>query len=65
MNCVTVLLTSDELAERLRVRPATIRDWARRGRIPKVRLSYKVLRFEFSAVMSALTQSQVGGSRHA
>lgn len=47
------LLTAEELATRLRVRPGTIRVWARRGRIPSVRLSPKVVRFDFGAVIMA------------
>jgi excisionase family DNA binding protein len=47
-------LTAAELAERLRVRPSTIRAWARVGRIPMVRLSRRVLRFDFEDVVAAL-----------
>jgi excisionase family DNA binding protein len=48
------LLTVAELAARLRVRPRTVQQWARRGRIPTVRLSAKVIRFNFDAVLLAL-----------
>ena len=48
------LLTAAELAARLRVRPRTVQLWARRGRIPTVRLSAKVIRFNLDAVLLAL-----------
>jgi len=47
-------LTAAELAERLRVRPGTIRAWGRAGRIPMVRFSRRVLRFDFEDVVAAL-----------
>jgi excisionase family DNA binding protein len=48
------LLTVDQLAERLQVRPRTLQVWARQGRIPTVKLSAKVVRFEWLAVLAAL-----------
>jgi excisionase family DNA binding protein len=51
---VSELLTVDQLAERLHVRPRTVREWARRGRIPSVRLSAKVVRYEWAAVLAVL-----------
>jgi len=48
------LLTTGELAIRLRVRPRTVQHWARSGRIPAVRLSAKVVRYYFDAVLRAL-----------
>lgn len=59
------LLTADELAERLRLRPSTVRIWARLGRIPSLRLSPKVIRFDVSAVVKALQARQSPkGVRH-
>jgi len=52
------LLTADELAGRLGVKPGTIREWHRAGRIPSRRLSRKVLRFDLTAVLSALESSR-------
>ncbi len=52
------LLTADELANRLHVKPDTVRVWARRGLIPRVQLSPKVIRFELPAAVSALKQRQ-------
>ena len=52
------LLTADELAGRLRVRPSTIQRWSRAGRIPKVRLSPKVVRYNLAAVVQAMSAGQ-------
>jgi len=41
------LLTATELADRLRVKPSTVLDWQRAGRIPAIRLSHKILRLTF------------------
>ncbi len=54
----TDLLTADELADRLRVRPSTIRRWAQEKRIPTVRLTPKVVRFELTPVVEALRKGQ-------
>jgi len=51
------LLTCVELAMRLQVRPSTVRDWARKRRIPAIRIGPKVIRFDYSQVTQAL-QSQ-------
>jgi len=50
----TELLTVDQLADRLHVRPRTVQAWARRGRIPAVKLSAKVVRFDWCAVLATL-----------
>ena len=50
----TELLTVDQLADRLHVRPRTVQAWARQGRIPTVKLSAKVVRFDWLAVRAAL-----------
>ena len=60
------LLTADELADRLAVRPSTIRKWARQGKIPEVAISPKVRRFDYTAVVDALQRGQrPEGVRHA
>jgi excisionase family DNA binding protein len=50
----TELLTVDQLADRLHIRPRTVQTWARRGRIPTIKLSAKVVRFDWRAVLAAL-----------
>lgn len=54
------LLTAEELADRLRVTPETVRAWARRGRIPSVRFSPKVVRFDPEAVREAVARQNSG-----
>lgn len=51
------LLTAKGLAERLGVRPSTIRRWQREGRIPGVRISAKVVRYDFQAVLEAVNEN--------
>jgi excisionase family DNA binding protein len=48
------LVTCEELAQRLRVRPSTIRCWVRQGRIPAVRFGAKVIRFDVADVCQAM-----------
>jgi excisionase family DNA binding protein len=48
------LLTAEELGERLRLRPSTIKRWAQEKIIPALRLSGKVVRFDPDAVERAL-----------
>jgi len=48
------LLTADEMAARLRIQPETLRGWARRGFVPRIVASPKVIRFEPAAVIDAL-----------
>lgn len=52
------LLTAAELADRLQVRPSTIRRWVAEGRIPVVRFSPKVQRFNLTAVVQAIEHGQ-------
>lgn len=63
----TDLLTTEELAERLHVRPSTVREWARRGKIPTVRLSPKVVRYSLAAVVNSVGQArqEAKGVHHA
>ena len=48
------LFTADQLAERLQIQPATVRMWARTGKIPVRVLSPKVQRFELADVLAAI-----------
>jgi excisionase family DNA binding protein len=47
-------LTAEELALKLRLAPDTVREMARRGKIPAIRISPKVIRFDIAAVDQAL-----------
>jgi hypothetical protein len=55
------LLTAVALAARLGIRPATVLEWYRKGRIPGRRLSPKVLRFDLADVLARLTPSAEKG----
>jgi excisionase family DNA binding protein len=54
----TRLLTAAELAERLKVKPDTVRLWARQGKIPARKLSHKILRFNLADVVATLETRQ-------
>jgi excisionase family DNA binding protein len=51
-------LTAEEIGVRLRLKADTIVGWARRGRIPVIRLSKHVIRFRLNDVLAALAASQ-------
>jgi excisionase family DNA binding protein len=53
-------LTAAELAERLRVTTPTVLRWHRAGRIPVMRVTGKVLRFDLIEVLSVLKRSAEG-----
>ena len=58
------LLTAAELAHRLKVKPGTIREWTRIGKIPARRLSHKVIRYCLAEVVASLeSASPKGGGR--
>jgi excisionase family DNA binding protein len=50
----TDYLTTAELAQRLRLSPETIRQMAGTGKIPSLRISPKVIRFDLQAVTQAI-----------
>jgi excisionase family DNA binding protein len=47
-------LTAAELAQRLHVKTPTVLRWHRAGKIPAVRITAKVLRFDLVDVLAAL-----------
>ncbi len=50
------LITKEELGERLKLRPDTIKRWTLQGIIPCLRLSGKVVRYDPDQVTDALRQ---------
>lgn len=48
------LLSPAEVAERLGLKPNTVLELARQGRIPRVLLSRRIVRFDWPAVAKAL-----------
>ena len=48
------LLTADELAGRLKLQPTTVRRWSRLRRIPSIKITRKVVRYDWCAVVAAL-----------
>ena len=56
------LLTAEEVADRLKVRPATVKAWGQKGLIPVIRLTPKVVRYDLDAVVAALASH--GTDRH-
>lgn len=48
------LLTAEEVGERVRVSPDTVKEWARAGRVPCYRLGRKTIRFDLAEVIAAL-----------
>lgn len=61
MAATLELLTAEELAERLRLSPHTVRLWSKEGRIPTVWLSHTVRRFDFQEVVRAIRDRQQEG----
>ena len=47
-------ITSEDLASRLKVRVTTIKRWTRAGAIPCIKLSGKVIRYDYEEVLSVL-----------
>ncbi len=54
------VLTAEEMAGHLSVKPETITRWARQGLIPVCRLTTKTLRFDVKQVMAALRATGSG-----
>ena len=56
------LLTKDQLAEKMCVKPRTIDNWMKVGWLPYLKIG-KTVRFEFSSVMDKLKSYELGGER--
>ena len=52
------LETAEQLADRLKVKPDTVRGWGRKGLIPCVRITPKVIRYDPEEVVRTLTERQ-------
>jgi len=55
------LMTAEEIAEGLNVSPSTVKEWGREGKIPRVKVSHKIIRYDPEAVQSALLKMASGG----
>lgn len=53
---MAALLTAQQMASELGLRPGTVKRWARSGIIPSLRLSGKVVRFDSDAVQRVLRE---------
>ena len=51
------LITTAELAERFQVTPTTIRQWVRDRRIPAIKVSRRIIRFDLQDVLATLKAS--------
>ena len=60
MGTTTELLTAEELADCMRVRPSTIRLWGREGLIPVVKIGGTIRRYDFAEVIAALKARDTG-----
>lgn len=56
------LITTEQLAAHLRVRPSTIRTWTRERLIPEIRITARVRRYVLEDVEAALRS--LGGVAH-
>jgi excisionase family DNA binding protein len=52
------LLTAEQLAVQLGVKPRTVKAWLQAGLIPATRLTAKVIRYDLNDVVAALKESQ-------
>jgi excisionase family DNA binding protein len=50
------LLTTEQLAKELSVGAETVEKWGRTGKIPRIQISRKIVRYDRNAVLSALAQ---------
>lgn len=55
---MTKLLTPEELAEILSIRPLVVRRLANNGFIPAIRLTKRTLRFRIDDVLAAMAERQ-------
>ncbi len=53
------LLTAEDMAQELDVSPSTITEWGRQGKIPRVKISPKIIRYDKDAILHVLLQEPV------
>lgn len=53
------LVSAVQVAKALQVKPETVRIWSRTGRIPVLRLTRKVIRYDLGAVLTALADANL------
>lgn len=52
------LLTKEQVAQLLRVKPGTVSRWAAEGKIPRIVISPKIIRFDPEQVLKVLRGRQ-------
>ena len=52
------LLNASQLADKLGVKPSTVYWMARKGRIPVIKVSHKILRFDWGDVVASVKARQ-------
>jgi len=50
--------TAKEIADRLGISEATIREWGRIGKIPRIVLSPKIIRYDWDSVLQSLKREK-------
>ncbi len=50
------LVTAEEIARELNISPSTITQWGRQGKIPRVKISPKIIRYDKDNTLLALSQ---------
>ena len=56
MTNETTLLTPKEAAQILKVQTITVKEWGRRGKLPRVKFGTRCIRFKLSDVLGLIEQ---------
>jgi len=54
LHGLPALVTAEEMARYLKLRPSTVKQWGRSGKIPVVKLGYRTRRYKVADVLAAL-----------
>ena len=57
------LMSATDVAAHVGIKPSTVKRWARQGRIPSMRLTDRVVRFDPEAVEKALAKRSINERR--